>query len=72
MQEEEHKVGSGDRAPKALELLTKALENHQWRQEQCINLIPSENTPSRAVRILSGSDPCLPLRRAQEGAGLLR
>ena len=58
MQEEEHKVGSGDRAPKALELLTKALENHQWRQEQCINLIPSENTPSRAVRILSGSDPC--------------
>ena len=58
MQEEEHKVGSGDRAPKALELLTKALENHQWRQEQCINLIPSENTPSRAVRVLSGSDPC--------------
>ena len=56
--QEEHKVGSGDRAPKALELLTKALENHQWRQEQCINLIPSENTPSRAIRILSGSDPC--------------
>ena len=58
MQEEEHKVASGDRAPKALELLTRALENHQWRQEQCVNLIPSENTPSRAVRVLSGSDPC--------------
>ena len=42
---------------KALELLKKALENHQWRQEQCVNLIPSENTPSRAVRLLSGSDP---------------
>ena len=56
-EEDAHGVGSGDRAPKALELLKKALENHEWRQEQCINLIPSENTPSRAVRLLSGSDP---------------
>ena len=56
-EEEVRGVGSGDRTPKALELLKKALENHQWRQEQCINLIPSENTPSRAVRLLSGSDP---------------
>ena len=52
-EEDAHGVGSGDRAPKALELLKKALENHEWRQEQCINLIPSENTPSRAVRLLS-------------------
>ena len=57
VEEEAHNVGSGDRTPKALELVKKALENHQWRQEQCINLIPSENTPSRAVRLLSGSDP---------------
>ena len=57
VEEDEHGVGSGDRAPKALELVHKALENHVWRQEQCINLIPSENTPSRAVRLLSGSDP---------------
>ena len=56
-EEDVHGVGSGDRGPKALELLKKALENHEWRQEQCINLIPSENTPSRAVRLLSGSDP---------------
>ena len=57
VEEEAHNVGSGDRAPKALALLKKALENHEWRQEQCVNLIPSENTPSRAVRLLSGSDP---------------
>ena len=44
-------------AGKAAELLKKAQENHLWRQTQCINLIPSENTPSRAVRLLCGSDP---------------
>ena len=46
-----------DRASKALELLHLAQDNHQWRQRQCINLIPSENTPSRAVQLLSASDP---------------
>lgn len=46
-----------DRAAKALELLHLAQDNHQWRQRQCINLIPSENTPSRAVQLLSASDP---------------
>lgn len=46
-----------DGAAKAIELLTKAAENHTWRQEQCINLIPSENTPSRAVQMLCASDP---------------
>ncbi len=46
-----------DRAAKALELLLRAGENHEWRQKQCINLIPSENTPSRAVQLLCGSDP---------------
>ena len=39
------------------ELLKKAEENHLWRQKQCINLIPSENTPSHAVQMLSASDP---------------
>ncbi|MEA4870863.1 MAG: glycine cleavage system aminomethyltransferase GcvT [Christensenella sp.] len=38
-------------------LLAKAAENHVWRQERCVNLIPSEMTASRAVRQLSGSDP---------------
>ena len=56
-QEEVRTVAGGDRTGKALALLHKAIENHVWRQEQCVNLIPSENTPSRAVRLLSGSDP---------------
>ena len=55
--EDENAVGSGDRAPKALELIGRALQNHVWRQEQCVNLIPSEMTPSRAVRLLCASDP---------------
>lgn len=38
-------------------LLKRALDNHQWRQGQCINLIPSEMTPSPLVRLLSVSDP---------------
>ena len=56
-QEEVRTVAGGDRTGKALTLLHKAIENHVWRQEQCVNLIPSENTPSRAVRLLSSSDP---------------
>ena len=48
----------GQSAPvKALELLKKAEKNHLWRQKQCVNLIPSENTPSRAVQLLCSSDP---------------
>lgn len=35
----------------------KAIDNHQWRQQQCINLIPSEQTPSPLVRMLSITDP---------------
>ena len=46
-----------DRPTKALELLHTALENHEWRQRQCVNLIPSENTPSRAVQLLCETDP---------------
>ena len=42
---------------RALALLEKAKENHLWRQKRCINLIPSENTPSRAVQALCASDP---------------
>ena len=49
-------TGTGYRA-EALELLKKATENHIWRQKKCINLIPSENTPSRAVQMLCASDP---------------
>ena len=48
--------GTGYRA-EALELIRKSIENHLWRQKKCINLIPSENTPSRAVQMLCASDP---------------
>ena len=48
--------GTGYRA-EALELINKSIENHLWRQKKCINLIPSENTPSRAVQMLCASDP---------------
>ena len=54
----EQRKGDGQSTPaKALELLKKAEKNHLWRQRQCINLIPSENTPSRAVQLLCSSDP---------------
>ena len=56
-EEEESPAPEGDRQPAALDLLKKAAENHAWRQERCVNLIPSEMTPSRAVRLLSMSDP---------------
>ncbi|MBR9982101.1 MAG: glycine cleavage system aminomethyltransferase GcvT [Desulfatitalea sp.] len=46
--------GSADQARR---LVRRAVENHRWRQERCINLIPSEQTPSRLVRLLSISDP---------------
>ena len=38
-------------------LLHRTLENHEWRQRRCINLIPSEMTPSPLVRLLQVSDP---------------
>ncbi len=55
--EEQKAVAVEDNLPKAVSLLTRALENHRWRQQRCINLIPSENTPSRAVQMLCASDP---------------
>ena len=39
------------------DLVRRSLDNHAWRQKQCINLIPSEQTPSPLVRLLSVSDP---------------
>ena len=44
-------------AEKVQNLFAAAERNHIWRQNECINLIPSENTQSRAVRMLSASDP---------------
>ncbi|MBP5158755.1 MAG: glycine cleavage system protein T, partial [Lachnospiraceae bacterium] len=56
--EAEAKREDGGDEAKAVSLLGLALDNHMWRQERCINLIPSENTQSLAVRMLSQSDPC--------------
>ncbi len=38
-------------------LLKKALHNHKWRQQECINLIPSEMSQSLLCRLLSITDP---------------
>lgn len=55
------KSGSNHGSEKSMEkvtiLLQKSIENHHWRQHQCVNLIPSEQTPSPLVRLLSVSDP---------------
>jgi aminomethyltransferase len=42
---------------KAVNLMKQAVANHRWRQNRCVNLIPSEMTQSSAVRLLSISDP---------------
>ncbi len=38
-------------------LIDRAADNSVWRQRECFNLIPSENTPSLLVRICEISDP---------------
>jgi aminomethyltransferase len=39
------------------DLVTKAIDNTNWRQRECINLIPSEQTASALARMLSILDP---------------
>jgi aminomethyltransferase len=52
------KVREGGEVPgKVLSLLQRTVENSRWRQESCINLIPSEMTVSPMVRLLSIMDP---------------
>jgi aminomethyltransferase len=43
---------------KARSLLDQAIRNTDWRQNACINLIPSEQTQSAITRLLSITDPC--------------
>jgi len=38
-------------------LVEEVVENHAWRQKRSINLIPSEQTPSKLVRFLTLMDP---------------
>ncbi len=47
----------GNEPTRAGRLLQRAFENHMWRQQECINLIPSEMTMSPLVRLLSVADP---------------
>ena len=42
---------------KLAELAEKVSVNNLWRQRQCVNLIPSENTPSLLVKLCEISDP---------------
>ena len=44
-------------AKRARQLLENALENTKWRQEACVNLIPSEQSPSPMSKMLSIMDP---------------
>jgi aminomethyltransferase len=42
---------------KVRSLLERAERNHEWRQRECIDLIPSEMTQSPVVRMLQVMDP---------------
>ncbi len=55
--EKEPASTAGELRTKALTLLGKAVDNTLWRQGRCINLIPSEQTPSPMTRLLSVMDP---------------
>lgn len=39
-------------------LLNRTAGNNVWRQKECINLIPSESSPSLLVKLCEISDPC--------------
>jgi glycine/serine hydroxymethyltransferase len=41
----------------ALQLTERVVANNLWRQRECVNLIPSENTPSVLVKMMEISDP---------------
>lgn len=46
-----------DLSKKMNELFGRIERNNLWRQRECINLIPSENTPSPLVKICEMCDP---------------
>jgi len=55
--EDREKSLSGAWQDKTFDLLEKAIQNTLWRQTECINLIPSEQTVSPMVRRLTMMDP---------------
>ncbi len=50
-------TGAAAASAQVLLLLRQAADNTRWRQRECINLIPSEQTQSPLVRLLSVMDP---------------
>ena len=42
---------------KVSHLVSRAVANNTWRQHHCLNLIPSETTPSLLVKMCEISDP---------------
>ena len=54
---EQETVVDSNYPKRAQQLLSKALDNHTWRQKECINLIPSEMSQSYFSRLLSITDP---------------
>jgi len=48
---------SNNTRTKVLSFVKKAITNHNWRQNECINLIPSEQSQSRLSKMLSITDP---------------
>jgi aminomethyltransferase len=52
-----HELPSDDRPSLAKRLMEDAIRNTGWRQQECINLIPSEMTLSPMARLLSVMDP---------------
>jgi len=58
LREEKKTVCAGQQtADNVHALVQQAAANTIWRQQHCINLIPSEQTPSPLVRLLSIMDP---------------
>lgn len=47
----------GEGLKRLQQVLAKSKENHTWRQQECVNLIPSEMTPSSLVRLTQILDP---------------
>jgi glycine cleavage system T protein len=56
--QEETPPGKDEITQKVQSLLVKSIRNTEWRQKECINLIPSEQTQSELIRLLSIMDPC--------------
>jgi aminomethyltransferase len=58
LREQKKTIRAGEQVTRNVRaLVQKSIDNHNWRQRECINLIPSEQTASALVRMLSITDP---------------